>query len=472
MKEKLAEIGNYKNFNTQLAILDRMADPGNLTVSLNGFEGCSSTLSKSGTELELVIDGVFAPSEPEKGVKAEVDGKSVILYSRDLLYPYNTRLLSGVRAVHRYEVNRMQTADFGNAPDIYRCYFPSNVKQLNTFIFLFETLHYQTDRTLYGYDCIRISAQGIPYDILQVKHDGRGYYVFENLDPVSLESFKDTCFAIQQAVGFLTGYMPGGEEYIFRGTDFSYTSKVRQAMKSIYNPINTNAYSKLYDHHEAAEKYHGKLTKIPASVASRLIDLLCSNGDFSATVILTMEAASVRSLLLIPSAFSVIIESLSRIIAVPQSGSHVPISDKLLAKEIISGLQGYLDSYSHVLSTPDLLTLKRRLGGINRPVVLQKLTNNEKLTQPFGQLGIALSLADITAIEHRNDLLHGDILLSDGKELADEQVNAYMMYVSGKLYTLISKLILKYAGYDGYVINYAKFSDEEFAATEDFYDLI
>jgi hypothetical protein len=40
--------------------------------------------------------------------------------------------------------------------------------------------------------------------------------------------------------------------------------------------------------------------------------------------------------------------------------------------------------------------------------------------------------------------------------MTDEESNDYMFYISGKLYTLISKLILKNAGFSGYVINYGK----------------
>ena len=41
-----------------------------------------------------------------------------------------------------------------------------------------------------------------------------------------------------------------------------------------------------------------------------------------------------------------------------------------------------------------------------------------------------------------------------------KEIDNKMLYASAKLYTLISKLILKNSGYIGYVINHAKFYDK------------
>lgn len=67
---------------------------------------------------------------------------------------------------------------------------------------------------------------------------------------------------------------------------------------------------------------------------------------------------------------------------------------------------------------------------------------------------------DVRAIEHQNDLLHGNVLMNKDGKLSDKEINSYMMYVAYRLYTLISKLILKNAAYSGYVINNPKFSEQ------------
>ena len=45
-----------------------------------------------------------------------------------------------------------------------------------------------------------------------------------------------------------------------------------------------------------------------------------------------------------------------------------------------------------------------------------------------------------------------------------------MLYASAKLYTLLSKLVLKNSGYNGYVINHAKFYDK--SSNEEYFEII
>lgn len=62
---------------------------------------------------------------------------------------------------------------------------------------------------------------------------------------------------------------------------------------------------------------------------------------------------------------------------------------------------------------------------------------------------------------HRNDLLHGSILLTEDEGLSDCEINNYMQYASGRRYTLINYLIIKCICFSGYMINYAKFDKND-----------
>src|SRR5690606_4864491 len=110
----------------------------------------------------------------------------------------------------------------------------------------------------------------------------------------------------------------------------------------------------------------------------------------------------------------------------------------------------------------------------NRPTNKKALTNNEKLTRPFEQLDIELTLHDISIIEHRNDLFHGNVLLNTNQSRDEETTNLYMAYVSAKLFTLISKLILKSSGYGGYIYNQAKYLESKLGlkTNEQYFDKI
>jgi hypothetical protein len=456
---------NYKNFEADLQAIRWLGDFNGMAATITGNEKCTAALDKSEKGFRLQIDGVFHEREAAVAERLEIyiNGCSYLLKSADLAASsVHADILAGVHATHTYTIQGIQSCGFPTEGEhLYRSFYPVPPERLKDFIFIAETIPYENETTVYGYDCIRIAVNEKVYDIVRAKSDGRGYYIIENQTPESYDEYAETCFAIRQAMGFLTGYMPGGEEYVFCSNRFSYSSYTRPGLHSLYYPVNSNSYAKLSHKKDEAEKYYGKLNKIPASVFSRLATLIRQSGELSATVILLLEAASVRSLLLIPAVFSVVIESLSKQIGVPSHGTAKPVSDTELEAMILSDISGVLDAYQPQLDDNAFLTLKRRVPGITRPVVMHRLTNNEKLTAPFEYLGITLTLADITAIEHRNDLLHGNVLLQDGAPASDNEINAYMAFVAGKLYTLISKLLLKYAGYSGYVINYAKFYKEE-----------
>lgn len=254
--------------------------------------------------------------------------------------------------------------------------------------------------------------------------------------------------------------MVGGEKFTFDQTGhLHYTNFIRPLVKGMYSPITTNPHSYRDISDDIASSFRDGLTRISLNQLSRLTHRIHHEPDFSVAILVLLEASSIRSLLIIPSSFAVIIEQLSKHLSRPEVGLEKPIQDSSLAQIIIKELHMIIERYRS-LSDSTVLKLKRRLNSLNHPVNKQKLTNNEKLTRPFEQLGIALTLHDIAIIEHRNDLLHGNILLTNDTENKRVDQNLYMTYVSAKLFTLISKLILKSVGYDGYVYNQAKYLEK------------
>lgn len=373
----------------------------------------------------------------------------------------------------RYLKNNMFAFDFVSK---FRCFIPTDLSKLNTFRFQLETIGYCDSTAEYGFQCVRINIVGIQFDILQVKSGQHGYYVIDSFQSMSFGVFADYCYAIQQAIGFVMGYMPGNEIYYFADNyDFYYTSNIRPAMSSLHYPIHTNPYHFGHIEKTSAENYWGKLDVLPIKDFSKLVSLIYSDERFSSVIVMMIESESARSLLLIPSIYAIILETLSKIICISDIEEKRPIRSKDLFRKISNGIYRVINSYSEKFEPDDdVIKLKRRVPELNKIVKQDSLTNNEKLILPFEQLGIELSVDDINIIRHRNDLLHGNTYLIDNsrKELFD--INNYMMYVSEKLYTLVSSLILKYIGYTGYIINYAKAYEKEcnIITNEDYYKFI
>lgn len=255
--------------------------------------------------------------------------------------------------------------------------------------------------------------------------------------------------------------MVGGEEFTFDEIGNCYYSNyIRPAMKGMYSPITTNPYYYSDIEKSVAEFYLNKLTRISSTNFSNLVYKIHTEPEFSVVILAILEATSIRSLLIVPSIFAVIVEQLTKHLSIKETGLEKPINDKILTNKIINELHKVIDVNSETLSASNILKLKRRLNEINKPINKKHLTNIEKLTQPFEQLGIHLTSHDIDIIEHRNDLLHGNILIDRDEFKDEDKTNLYLTYVSAKLFTLISKLILKSIGYDGYVYNQAKYLEK------------
>lgn len=358
---------------------------------------------------------------------------------------------------------------------LYKAFYPVNIDEIKTFQEQFETVTHVRGKIVYGCDCLRIKLNGQLYDVTQLKNQEKGFYIIECFEEQTLEEFLNASFSIRQAIGFINRLMPGSEEFIFdKAGKVYYSNYIRPTIRGMYSPIVTNPYSKPDIEREIANKFLKKLTRIPLDNLSNLVHRIHTEREFSVAILVILEATSIRSLLIIPSAFAIIIEQLSKHLSGEETGLETPIADNELKKKIIDDLHKVIDDNNKNLSAKAVLKLKRRLTDINKPVNKQRLTNIEKLIRPFKQYNIDLTPHDISIMEHRNDLLHGDILMKRHNTNHTKTADLYMAYVSAKLFTLISKLILKTIGYNGYVYNQAKYLEKHLGITtnEEYFEKI
>ena len=343
----------------------------------------------------------------------------------------------------------------------FRCFIPTPPSKLNTFRFHLETIRHCTRTHNYNLQCVRIQIDAHQFDILQIKSGDRGYYVIDSFQEMPFDVFGDYCFAIQQALGFIMGYMPGGEIYYFsQENEFYHTYHIRAAMDSLYCPLYTNPHGNPALESSIAEKYKNKLDILSAKEFSKLVSTIFSNLRFSSVILMLIEATSTHTLLLMPSIYAIILESLSKIICTDIPKELKPVNDKKLFQKISCEIRQIIDSHRDEYGTEDdIQRLERRIPALNNP--LNRLTNDEKLLAPFDRLGIQLTPEDLRIIRHRNDLLHGNSHLTDDDNTPIDSVNNYVLYTTEKLYTLISALILKYIGYSGYIINHAKLTEKK-----------
>ncbi len=470
-------IENKKNFESELQFIENICSLDKHKVNLIDNEKSAAYLSRENKTFNFEIEAIFEQEDDDELLFAF---DNIILKSKKFGNTSNSTNFEIDKSINLktvIELKEFHSNDF-NTESIYRAYFKVDINDIKTFHGEFETVTHQRDGIEYFYDCLRIKIKGKEYDVTQLKRKDGGYYIFECFQKQNYEEFSDACFSIQQAIGFINKLMVGGEKFIFDNLDgLYYTNNIRPTIKGMYGPVIANPYSRLEIGRKTADILYNKheLTRISLEELSALAHKIHTEPEFSVAILVILEATSIRSLLIIPSSFAVIIEQLSKHFRTEESGSEKPITDKDLQQKIVKELHLVIDNNSNGLSNDNILKLKRRLNEINKPINKEHLTNNEKLTRPFEQLGITLSLHDITIIEHRNDLLHGSILIqTDNIDNDESKTNLYLAYVSAKLFTLISKLILKSVGYNGYVYNQAKFLERYMSITtnEDYFEKI
>jgi hypothetical protein len=445
-----------KNFEKELAIIDWVEGFTEQSV-LIGDGSNSAYLSKSKKKFHFFHKGIF-PYSKNGMLDINIEGTQYCMKSSDFINPINKNFAQ-VPCDNTCDIDTLTRGNL-NKRKLFRMFFFDSSERSYIFHHKLEIPKYD-GKIPWAFECTRVEVKNKRYDIIQHKHNNQSYFIIENLDPVSYSNFKKDSYSIQKGIGFLIGYMPGGENYIISGENFIYQRLSRKALKSIYHPVTSNPYSftLLHDQRKIAERYESILAVIPASVISNFVNKIHESEELSVAIIFLMEAASLSSIVSMPGVFSVILESFANIIINEQKIRENLIADEGLAQEIINELNLVIDKHVPKIHPDAAIKIRRRVASINQSVNTKKIPNAMKLREPFDQLGIILSNLDEKAIDYRNDLLHGNILMHDETKRTSKDIDDRMLYISAKLYTLISKLTLKYCGYNGYVINQAKFYD-------------
>lgn len=301
----------YKNFTAELAIINHFENFKKHNIKLNNCAG-EAYITKSKNNFELSFNGIFQYNEDKK-IEVQINRESYIFKSIDFQKPFYSELPE-ISTEYTFDIDVVYKGDISNS-SFFRMFFFDDSGRNNLFHFKIEAPKH--DGVIpWAFDCTRITIKQNRYDIIQHKNQNQSYIIIENLDRITYDDFKQDSYAIQKGIGYLVGYMPGGENYIFSGNNFVYRRLSRQALKSIYYPVTSNPYSFeiLHNHNEIAKEYENKLKVIPALVVSNFVSQIRENEELSVAIIFLMEATSLGSAVSMPGVFSVILEAFANII--------------------------------------------------------------------------------------------------------------------------------------------------------------
>jgi hypothetical protein len=342
----------------------------------------------------------------------------------------------------------------------YRLFIP--LKKKIDFHFYIEHIGFKT-KSYVSISCTRITYKLLNID-LYIHHEKEAdfyYLILDASQSLGLELFQDYCFSTLVSFGFITGKLPQDEGYFFAyekpdlktPTHIHYT-EFRQSLMSMYSPIYSNSHGYIRDK-KLAKQVYPTLRNLKTNEFSKLCQWAFDSVEFSSILLLIIES-STSSLLVMPSGYSIALEGLTNLIVGQNEEKLAPIKNKSSAKKIRDQLKEVIDLNKGDISHDGISILKNKIDNINQ------LTNQSKLIKPFELLKFKLSPEDLIAIEHRNDFLHGRITLFEGDL---DKSNLQIFYVSTRLYTLLSVLILKSIGYDNKIVNYPKINEAYFKKT-------
>jgi hypothetical protein len=343
--------------------------------------------------------------------------------------------------------------------------------------------HYQIQRWGYSTDLgynsstgTRAKVNGDTILVSIIHNDNKEYFLaIESKELQRYDSFSDKAFAVKNGLGWMTGYLAGDKGYFFAYTDKKlarvkhfYHCAFRDTIKGPYTPIHTNPYSYPTMKRNSADKWYKSKTLRPLNFNefSTLCQRVYDSIDFQVVILLMLES-SVASLVFMPGGFSIAIENLADIIIGARKLKLAPMKDKQMSKTVRGECTEVINKHCSTLPADDLQALKDRISHINQ------VTNKARLRAPFELQGISLSNEDLSILETRNDFLHGRIpdITDAGKCRPLERRNKDLFYASMRFYTLLNILILKWIGFDNYVVNHPKINEKfcEIGLKEDYY---
>lgn len=289
--------------------------------------------------------------------------------------------------------------------------------------------------------------------------DSNRYLVIESKSKTTFKEFKHIANSILFAIGYLNGELVKKEEFFFQSNDRDWVDCHaffnRRLNKSVkcYKPITSipNQYSNFIP--EEDYNFEEKISYLEKGQINDLVLLIYSNSSYFLAIRLILEIFK-NSFINRPSILFVVLELLVN--EVLKENSKPFIEKQMIKNECVD----VLIKNKEILPKEDYDLL---LDGVNQ-IDKNLKQNNKKFEEAFKALDISLNVEERKSLGKRNNFFHGKLLALDDIIESEENLTAIELeynLLSQRLYTLISKLILKKIGYSNYVINHTKLREKQ-----------
>lgn len=322
----------------------------------------------------------------------------------------------------------------------HRALFPLT-KEDEHFLSYIDSLPYKIKESYFARGYILLDEIDSPCVIYECKMNGVNYLIVDSEHSMQLDVFTQILKSITYNFALISGNLIRNERYILQSNDehFDFISGIKYNWlpDSIigYKVIDPILFRQVYntDKREFLSKeIFQTLVKMSISEPTQLraISTLIESARYP---------AQIRA-----STYSVSLETIKNLIIDDKEKDINPIKKKADAKKIREKLKLVLDSFDDVSMFNNKNVLYAKIDNINA------ITNSASFLLSFKQLGITLTEEDIRCINYRNEFLHGRLSFDPANAEDEYQMNRVVF----KLHLLICSLILKRAGFKGFLLNY------------------
>lgn len=312
-----------------------------------------------------------------------------------------------------------------------------------------DTENFSTEKWVFP-DLHAFKCNGIPYHFYEHQLENKIYHFIDSMEPVTREEFEKVVDCTNVSLGFIAGFVPLDERFIFQSPDVEFKTIDGFSYKRLPNTIKRGL--SIVDKHwmlqfSKEQNVTGNFT-ISMDVFSNLVNHSYQNQRFKRTLQLITDANPL-AMNIKASTYYVALETL-RTIIVTDTPTIKPIKEDNIRDEIREKLKKVLAEFDDNVFN-DKQSLLTKIDNINSPL------NKSGFIKLFEQYGFELTQSDEVALEMRNKLLHGDLPYEDSEKIKDSESgvleNEELTFFTFKIRFLISVLVMKYSGYSGYLLN-------------------
>ena len=289
------------------------------------------------------------------------------------------------------------------------------------------------------------------------------YMVVESLTKTTSTKMAGYVYSVALTLGFITGAIHLGKCYEFSSSDPEFRQHLalvchtmRPSSETGMKIFTTNMYyvretlksakvqlkdkTPLYNDEGVFQEHLQDW--LQPDMMQRLFTLV-QNDDNAARAVVTLIESANFPLEYQASVRAIVLETLAHSVPGPK-----PIPDADLWNEMKTEIESIVNRYAtdeageQQVSDESLTILGKKINSMNNP------TNADSLAKPLEEAGYSLNDNDKEALKMRNTFLHGGLV----KGTVEKQSNE-LFYLSLMLHKLACIIILKRAGFSGYILN-------------------